>query len=47
MVEQYAGLSTKFSLIPAITPVHALLANNSQPQTSIKLMEPKPFNGNT
>ena len=55
MAEQYAGPSMEFFLIPVYSttilakiPIHALLANNkNQTQITIKLAEPKQFNGNT
>ena len=54
MVEKHAELSMEFFFIPvqttitpAIIPAYAPLANNkNQPQISIKLAKPKPFNGN-
>ena len=55
MTKQHAGPSTGFYSIPIqttatpeTTPVHAPLIHiNNQPQITIKLAEPKPFNGNT
>ena len=31
-------------MIPATTPMYAPLANKNQPQISIELVEPRPFN---